>query len=365
VTAAIPVRPVPRPLDLERLRRDVDAVLHRFLQGKAASAATRNLPEQAAQVLEEFIGAGGKRLRPVLCALGWQAATGTAPPKPVVRVAACLEMFHAFCLIHDDIIDNSATRRGRPTVHRTLATRHTAHRQGPLAERLGASCAILVGDLALTWADELLHTAGLSSSQLTAVLPVLDTMRTEVIYGQYLDVTATGEPSPDVDRAQTIIQYKTAKYTCERPLHIGALLGGAAPPLLRELSAYAMPLGEAFQLRDDLLGVFGDPQVTGKSRLEDLREGKHTMLLALALRDASPAHVSLLRRLLGNPHLSEAQAAQVRSILTVTGARTHIEDMIDQRREQVLDLLASPRAIRPEAHQALRQLADTATRRTS
>ncbi len=151
----------------------------------------------------------------------------------------------------------------------------------------------------------------------------------------------------------------------ERPLHIGALLGGAAPPLLRELSSYAMPLGEAFQLRDDLLGVFGDPQVTGKSHLEDLREGKHTLLIALALRNASPAHVSLLRRLLGNPHLTEAEAAQVRSILTVTGARTHIETVINQRREQALDLLTAPRAIHPDAHQALRQLADTATRRTS
>lgn len=254
MTASAPLRHTPRLPDLEGLRRDVDAVLHQFLQNKAASATARNLPTQAAQ--------------------------------------------DAFCLIHDDIIDNSSTRRGAPTVHRTLATRHAAHRPAPLAESLGTSCAILVGDLALTWADELLHTSGLTSRQLAAVLPVVHTMRTmrtEVIYGQYLDVTATGMPTPDLERALTIIRYKTAAYTCERPLHVGAVLGAAPPQLLHGLSACATPLGEAFQLRDDLLGVFGDPATTGKSRLEDLREGKHTVLVALAPRDASARHAHLRR----------------------------------------------------------------------
>lgn len=365
MTAAVPARPASRPLDLEGLRRDVDAVLHQFLRSKAASAAARNLPEQAAHVLAEFLSAGGKRIRPMLCALGWQAATGTPPSRPVVRAAACLEMFHAFCLVHDDIIDNSATRRGAPTVHRTLATRHAVDRPGSLAERMGTSCALLVGDLALAWSDELLHTAGLTNRQLTAVLPVIDAMRTEVIYGQYLDVTAAGAPAPDLERALAIIRYKTAKYTIERPLHLGATLADAPSALLWELSSYALPLGEAFQLRDDLLGVFGDPQQTGKSRLEDLREGKHTVLVALALRNAAPHHSALLRRLVGNPHLTEAEAAQIRGLLTVTGARDQVEQMITERRAQALQLLTSSHAIHAEARHTLRQLADTATRRTS
>ncbi|MFI1200204.1 polyprenyl synthetase family protein [Streptomyces sp. NPDC020883] len=365
MTATVPAQRTPTPLDLKSLRRDVDAALHQFLQGKTAAAAARNLPDQAARTLEEFLSAGGKRLRPVLCALGWQAATGTPPPKPVVRVAASLEMFHAFRLIHDDIIDDRAARRGAPTVHRTLATRHTAHHPEPLAERLGSSCALLIGSLALTWSDEILHTAGLTSSQLLAVLPVLDVMHTEVIYGEYLDVTATGHPTVDLDRALAIVRYKTAKYTCERPLHIGAVLGGARPSLLRELTGYAQPLGEAFQLRDDLLGVFGDPKATGRSRLEDLRAGKHTMLLTLALRDASPAHAAVLRRLIGNPHLTEADATQIRNILTVTGARAHVEGMIHERRERVLRQLGTAHAIHPEAQDALRRLAEATTRRTT
>ncbi|GGU89776.1 geranylgeranyl pyrophosphate synthase [Streptomyces albospinus] len=360
-----PVQSVAEPLDLPDLRCRVDAVLHQFLQAKAVKAAARNLPEEGAHVLAEFLVVGGKRLRPVLCALGWQAASGAPPPEPVVRVAAAVEMFHAFCLIHDDIIDQSHTRRGHPTVHRALARQYGAGRPGPLAERLGTACALLIGDLALAWSDELLHTAGLTSRQLTAVVPVMDAMRSEVIHGQYLDVTATGALTADLERALAIIRYKTAGYTVERPLHIGSVLGGARQALLRELSAYALPLGEAFQLRDDLLGVFGDPKVTGKSHLEDLREGKHTVLVALALRDAAPRHAAILRRLVGNPQLTVAEAAQVRDILTVTGARTQVEEMIAERRRQVLRLLASAHSIRPVARQTLRQLADTATRRTS
>ncbi|MFF9481524.1 polyprenyl synthetase family protein [Streptomyces sp. NPDC014733] len=365
MTARDPDTLVPGQLDLEELRRDVDTMLRRFFQSKAAAAATRRLPGQAAQVLKEFLAAGGKRLRPALCGLGWQAATGTPPPPPVVRVAAALEMFHAFCLIHDDIMDNSTTRRGAPTVHRALAQQYAARRPGPLAERLGVSCALLIGDLALVWSSELLHTAGLTSRHLDAVLPVMDAMRTEVIYGQYLDVTATGETTPGLARALAIIRYKTAKYTVERPLHIGAALAGASPSLLEHLSAYGMPLGEAFQLRDDLLGVFGDPASTGKSRLEDLREDKHTVLAALALREASPGQADTLHRLLGNPHLTEAEADTVRSVLTATGARAQVEEMIAKRRERALQALASAPDIHPDARPLLREFADTATRRTS
>ncbi|MEU9126426.1 polyprenyl synthetase family protein [Streptomyces sp. NPDC048506] len=354
-----------KPLDPRAVLRHVDAVLGEFLQGKAAAARSRGLPADPAQMLERFVSTGGKRLRPMLCVLGWRAATRTPPTKAVVRVAAALEMFHAFCLIHDDIIDNSATRRGSPTVHRALTKRHAIGRPGSLAERLGTSCALLVGDLALAWTDELLHTAGLTGQQFAAVLPVLDVMRTEVIYGQYLDVTATGLPTADLERAVTIIHHKTAKYTMERPLHVGAALAGAPPELMRELSSCALPLGEAFQLRDDLLGVFGDPQITGKSRLEDLRAGKHTALVALAMRDAAPRHAAALQRLVGNPHLTEPEAAQVRDILTVSGARRQVEDMITERRAQVLRLLKSPNAIPPEAAHALSVLAETATRRTS
>ncbi|MFE0062278.1 polyprenyl synthetase family protein [Streptomyces sp. NPDC059003] len=309
--------------DLSAARQQVDTVLAHFLERKTTTAAPQHLPTETIEALTSFLRAGGKRLRPMLCVTGWHTAAGhQPPPAAVLQVAAALEMFHAFCLIHDDIMDRSLTRRGQPTVHRALADRHTASRPRALAEQFGNAAAILIGDLALTWSDEIIHTAGLTLVQLTTILPLLDAVSTEVMYGQYLDLTATGRPTDDVGQALTVIRYKTAKYTIERPLHIGAALANGSTPLSDTLTAYALPLGEAFQLRDDLLGVFGTPEQTGKSCLDDLREGKHTVLVALALQIATTRHASLLRSLLGRADLTEAQATQIRTILTITGART-------------------------------------------
>ncbi|MFE4670771.1 polyprenyl synthetase family protein, partial [Streptomyces sp. NPDC056716] len=328
---------------LDQARAKIDTALGAFLTDKARAAARQNMPGEVTALLTDFLTAGGKRIRPLLCLTGWHTAGGRGHPLPVVRAAASLEMFHAFCLIHDDVMDRSDTRRGHPTLHRTLATRHAPGRTTTTANRLGASTAILIGDLALTWSDELLHTAGLSHKQLTDTLPLLDAMRTEVMYGQYLDVTATGTPSVDVGRALAICRYKTAKYTIERPLHIGAALAGADQSLLDSLSAFAIPLGEAFQLRDDLLGVYGDPARTGKPALDDLREGKATVLIALALRHATRTQADQLRPLLGHRELTHDQAATARNIITATGATQQVETMITERYAQALvHLRAAP-----------------------
>ncbi|MEW2530526.1 polyprenyl synthetase family protein [Streptomyces sp. NPDC047071] len=354
-------------IDLAAAHRHIDSVLGDFLEAKTRFAVAHGLPEAVPRALRGFLDAGGKRLRPLLCVIGWHAAGGgEAGAAPVIRTAAALELFHAFALVHDDVMDDSPTRRGRPTVHRAFAEGHPAPRQHACtAEKFGQNAAILLGDLALVWADELIHTAGLTKEQLTRVLPLVDAMRSEVMYGQYLDVSASGRPTTDVAYALRTIRYKTAKYTVERPLHIGAALAGGDDRLLGVLSRFALPLGEAFQLRDDLLGVFGDPCVTGKSHLDDLREGKHTVLVALALRDAAPHHAERLRHLLGRDDLGEAEAALIRSILTVTGARTHVEGMIARRHDQCTRLLARPGLLPAEVAAALRHLADTATRRTS
>lgn len=354
-----------RAPDLAAMRREVDTLLTHFLERKKTTAAAQRLPVEAVEALTSFLAAGGKRLRPMLCVTGWHSAAGQQPPPAtVLQVAAALEMFHAFCLIHDDVMDNSRTRHGRPTVHRALADRHALTRTRALAEHFGTAAAILIGDLALTWSDELIHTAGLTRGQLASLLPLLDAMRSEVMYGQYLDIALTGHPTGDVAQALTVIRYKTAKYTVERPLHIGAALADGTPQLAHALSAYALPLGEAFQLRDDLLGVFGRPEQTGKSRLDDLREGKHTVLVSLALRDALPHHADILRNLLGRPDLTKAQAARIRTVLTLTGARTRVEDMITRRRDHVLCLLEAPGPIHPGAVPTLRRLADSLTRHT-
>ncbi|UNM13003.1 polyprenyl synthetase family protein [Streptomyces formicae] len=351
--------------DVPGMRRAVDEVLEEFLMGKVRSTAESCLPEEVPRLLYDFCFAGGKRLRPLLCVVGWHAAGGSGDIGPVVRVAASLEMFHAFALIHDDVMDDSAIRRGRLTVHRALAVGLATGRSRSQIGRLAAGGAILIGDLALAWSDEIVHTAGLTPAQLSGALPLIDAMREEVMCGQYLDVTTTGRPTADVEGALAITRYKTAKYTCERPLHIGAALAGADQQLLDELSAFALPTGEAFQLRDDLLGVFGDPAVTGKPCSDDLRDGKYTTLVALALRDSAPRHQGLLRGLLGREDLTAAEAAQIRTVLVASGARAQVEDMIARRSREALSLLDSVAAIAPAAVPHLRRLVPHAAGRTS
>ncbi|MBT2453149.1 polyprenyl synthetase family protein [Streptomyces sp. ISL-43] len=349
-------------LDLPATRRAVETCLDDFLGGKQLLAAEHGMPGEVVQTLRAFVRAGGKRMRPLLCVCGWLAGGGRGDWAAVVRTAASLELFHTFALIHDDVMDHSTTRRGKPTVHRALAARHEAFRGREAAGGLGISAAVLVGDLALVWADELLHTAGLAPGRLAAVLPVLDAMRSEVMYGQYLDLLATGNPSEDIGLPLKVIRYKTARYTIERPMHIGVTLAGAGPAVLEACTAFALPLGEAFQLRDDVLGVFGDPEQTGKPVLDDLRAGKHTVLIALALQRANAGQAAILRSLVGTPDLDESGAARVRDILSATGARTEVERMIRDRRMQAQQSLGSA-PFPAGVVEVLRQMAETATAR--
>ncbi|MGW1501924.1 polyprenyl synthetase family protein [Streptomyces mirabilis] len=351
-------------MDLAGLREAVEDVLAGFLAGKASSTED-GLPDLAAP-LRRFVAAGGKRLRPLLALIGWHAAGAHGSARAAWHLAASLEMFHAFALIHDDVMDRSEMRRGQPTVHRALASSHHQSRRGDVppaaAEWFGQAAAILVGDLALVWSDEILHAGRPSARQLTVVLPLLQTMRTEIVQGQYLDLYTTGCPTPDTATAWRVIRYKTAKYTVERPLHLGAALAGADRRLLQRLSAYAIPAGEAFQLRDDLLGAFGDPAVIGKPALDDLRAGKHTVLAALALQRATPAQARELRRLLGDPELSAAHAATVRELFTSTGARAVVEELIAERHRGAVDALDDS-GLPSAPHRALRELADAAAQR--
>ncbi|MFJ2606104.1 polyprenyl synthetase family protein [Streptomyces sp. NPDC091279] len=354
--------PPPQDIDFTAVRHAVDRVLADFLDTKSRAAADRGLPAEVTDLVREFVLSGGKRLRPLLCVVGWYAAGGKGtPPAGVVQVAASLEMFHAFALIHDDVMDGTPLRRGAPTLHRALAAHHAGHRN---ADRLGEHAAILLGDLAHSWSDELLYTAGFPPSRLATVRGVADTMRWEVMFGQYLDLVATDNPDHDEERALRVARYKTAKYTVERPLHLGAALAGAGPDLHVALSTYALPLGEAFQLRDDLLGTFGDPRTTGKPCLDDLRDGKGTLLVALALGRADEHQLRTLGALFGNPELDEEQAERLREVLVDTGARATVEHLISTRYEQArraLDRAALP----PVAADALRRIAFASTERTS
>ncbi|MFE0062889.1 polyprenyl synthetase family protein [Streptomyces sp. NPDC059003] len=322
--------------DADAVRQQVGAVIGEFLDRKQALAADAEIAHLIA-LFRRFV-TGGKKLRPLLCAVGWRAAGGQGTPSALLRVASGLEVFHSFCLIHDDVMDRSALRRGQPTVHRSLAARHRA--LGPDdAHWLGTCGAVLLGDLAHVWSDELLQTAGLTIGQLHRVTALVTVMRDEVLYGQYLDLQSSARPDDDLATALRVILFKTAKYTIERPLHVGAALAGAPPAVLEACTAYALPLGQAFQLRDDLLGALGSPEQTGKSALDDLREGKQTVLLILARHRADPQQADVLGELVGNPALDEGGAALVRRILRETGADRAVEDMIRERYARALHAL--------------------------
>ncbi|MGP2439197.1 polyprenyl synthetase family protein [Streptomyces sp. JW3] len=351
-------------LDLDALRERIDTALAQGLRSPSAAVpAPRGRAGELTRALTDFVLAPGKRIRPLLCVLGWHAADGGDGDgeETLWRTAASLEVFHAFALIHDDIIDGSPTRRGRPSAHRYFAGRH---RSRPDADAFGTHAAILLGDLALICSNSFIHTAGLTARQRDTVLPLLDAMRGEVLLGQHMDLMATGRPTDDVEEAMTIARLKTAKYTVERPLHLGAALAGAGPDLLARCSAYALPLGEAFQLRDDLLGVFGDPAVTGKPVHDDLRSGKATVLMALATRRATPEQRGTLEALVGRADLDEDGAAHIRHVLQHTGARDTVENMITTRHEQALRALDTS-AFAPETAAALRKIAARAAVRTA
>jgi geranylgeranyl diphosphate synthase type I len=317
--------------DAAGFRDRVRAALDAFMDEQAirlaplGDDATRLLAEARASV------SGGKRFRAAFCYWGFHAVAGSAAEveDQLVRACAALELLHASALVHDDYMDASDTRRGRPATHRGFADEHRADGWRGDPEQYGASAAILLGDMLLSWSDEQLRRCGLPLDRVVAALDVFDRCRTEVIAGQFLDVSVQARGVADVDAAMTVLRYKSAKYSIERPLHIGATLAGGTDDQLAQLSAFGLPLGEAFQLRDDLLGVFGDPAATGKPAGDDLIEGKRTVLVALAL-DAAPAEqASRLDAALGSD-LDETRVAELRRIIDDSGARAQVESVITE-----------------------------------
>lgn len=325
----------PAPVDPSELSARVTAALRTFLDG--ARGTLEGVGAELTPVADasrELVLAGGKRLRPAFCYWGWRGA-GAPDSDELLTAAASLELLHACALIHDDVMDGSDMRRGRPAIHRQFAELHRSKGWSGDGQAFGESAAILLGDLCLVWADQMFDGSGLPPASLQRASSVYAEMRVELMAGQYLDVLASvvDEPSGAIaaERALRVARYKSAKYTIERPLHLGGVLAGASPELLAGYSAYGLPLGEAFQLRDDLLGVYGDPAVTGKPAGDDLREGKHTVLVALAEQRASPDQAATLRRLLGDPGLDAEGVQACRQVITESGALAEVEELIALR----------------------------------
>lgn len=298
----------------------VDDELSRFLKVQREAMAEVDPGTTALLAeLERVIASGGKRLRPLFCCLGNLAAGATIDVE-IVRAAAALELLHTFAIIHDDVMDRSPSRRGSPASWVHLAEEHRRSRLVGDPQGYGLSAAILAGDMAVLLADRELLASGFATDRLLPALRRYDRMRVDVVAGQFLDVLAAHRGSADEAEARRIAVLKSGGYTVEAPVQIGAILGGAGDDLLAVLSSYGVALGEAFQLRDDVLGVFGDPEVTGKDRDSDLREGKRTVLLAKAAAAAGPQDRRFLQERVGRPDLSPEELERARELIEGTGA---------------------------------------------
>jgi geranylgeranyl diphosphate synthase type I len=352
--------------DPSAIRQLIESELATFLSAQKnylESIGSELIP--AADALTSFLLDGGKRLRPLFAYFGFIGAGGDHSHE-VIKACSSLELLQACALIHDDLMDGSDTRRGKAAIHKHFEKLHTQESAVGSSAAFGQAAAILLGDLALVYSDLALHQSGIESDVLPNVLAVHDEMRVELMAGQFLDVYEQTRSSHTVERALTIARYKSGKYTIERPLHFGAALATTDKKLLAEVtshySAYGLPLGEAFQLRDDLLGVFGDPELTGKPAGDDLREGKRTVLIAMAQESMSAKEIKEFESLFGQADLNLAGVEKLRTIITDTGAPTHVENLITELTNKAINALDT-RSIADTSRQVLNDLAIIATKR--
>ncbi|HEY3438985.1 MAG TPA: polyprenyl synthetase family protein [Actinotalea sp.] len=355
------ISPAPALVDVEQVRAAVDAGLARHLQDMASELGP--LGDDSSHLVDavRIMLDGGKRLRAAFCYWSWRAHGGGEPVPPaagrspvpasrdqVLRVGAALELFQAAALFHDDVMDDSDTRRGRRAAHLRFADLHAAQGWSGSPRRFGDATAILLGDLALIASARELADAvrDLPRPVRSAVQRAFDGMRTEVTVGQFLDLVAQSrpwavDPAADEARAREVIRAKSARYSVEHPIVLGALLAGATVDEVARCREIGLPLGEAFQLRDDILGVFGDPSATGKPAGDDLREGKRTVLVARALRDASPDDAALVHASLGDRGLGAQDIEVLRTTIRRSGAVDSVEELIGSLAGPALATLAA------------------------
>lgn len=326
---------------MDELRAEVDARLTAWLGSRGERL------EHSSELIHEMtrlLDAGGKRLRPAFCYWGFRAASGRHDER-VLGAAASLELLHTFAIVHDDIMDASNERRGVPSVH-------ALH---------GVDVALLVGDLALVLADDLFMECGFRPDIVAAAFRAYSRMRQEVIVGQFLDVRATRDPLVGEERARLIARLKSGRYSVDEPLAIGACLAEAGPRLHAELAAFAAPLGEAFQLRDDLLGLFGEPASTGKPIDSDIREGKRNVLYAKAVALLAGREKDFFSERWGaGAALAASEVDRLRSLVESSGARAETESLLARLSDEAA-LALDEAGFDEETKHALGELARMAT----
>ncbi len=319
---------------------------------------------------------GGKRIRAYCISLGFTACRELNLTSPlnndaarVVNAAAALELFHAAALVHDDVIDRSETRRGKPSVHTNFARKHSRSGWRGQAAHFGVAAAILLGDLLQSWADELFQKA-VDSSEPAAGSRArghFNRMRTEVAFGQYFDVleeqqTTFAPHAEQMERATRVLLYKSAKYSVEEPLLIGAALAGASTELEKTLSGFGVPAGVAFQLRDDVLGVFGNSAVTGKPSGDDLIEGKRTVLVTLTRKELNTSLRAIFDDVFGDAEMTSLQLEMLQRTIRETGALDQVEELIAKNMRLAQRFARSPE-VAPAAVEKLVSLAESMAKR--
>lgn len=347
------------------LRADIRDLVRAHLADFVANQCVAELAgakvDVAGTVLSGFVD-GGKYVRSTFMYLGWLC--GAQEDEAALRASASLELFHAFALMQDDVMDESPLRRGRPSAHVALGQWHRAHGLSGSSDRFGESTAVLLGDLCLVWASKMLRESGVAAEALARVWPRYDDMRIELAVGQFADLVNDAQSFPSLEAVLDVLRRKSGNYTVRRPLEIGAAMAGCAPEVIDVIGKYGAAIGEAFQLRDDLLGVFGSPTVTGKSVGTDLSSQKATSVVVAAHQLADAGLRRQLAEMMSTPELGPAEVERWRALITVSGAVQWIEQLIDDRVAEALGCLDTA-GIPDTAGAALEDMAVVCTERAA
>lgn len=343
------------------LRRAVLSEVEAFVSARCADTLGDCGVDAAGEVLLEFVK-GGKCLRSTFMYLGWLC--GAPASDAALSATASLELLHAFALLQDDVMDDSPSRRGLPAAHIQFARWHDRRGLSGSSRRFGESAAVLLGDLCLIWAEQMLRDCGLSRHQLQRAWPRYDAMRTELAVGQFADLTLDIRNPPTLDAVLNVARLKSGNYTVRRPLEIGAAMAGCSEHTLARLGEYGSAVGEAFQLRDDILGIFGSPSTTGKPNGGDLLERKATSVMVAAYEMADASTRRQFGELVDSDHLSDADLEHWRSLIFATGAVQRIEELITDRVEIAQKALDSS-GIDGPVNGALASMAGVCTRRAA
>ena len=342
--------------ELTQLRDEINLILADFTDARSRSLTDIGSELQpVAHAMKEFITDSGKRFRPIFAYLGY-LGTGASPRPEILRACTALELVHVCALIHDDVMDGSDTRRNKPAIHKLFESLHDNSSYQGNSERFGLASAILLGDLALVWADRLLVESGVTREEFINAQSVFSDMRDELMAGQYLDVLEGALATTSVERSLKVARFKSGKYSIERPLHFGASLAGRSD-FYESYSKFGLPLGEAFQLRDDVLGVFGDPAVTGKPAGDDLREGKRTVLVGYTRASLSNSVGKLFDEMLSSRELTNEQVGFLQQTIIGSGALEKVERTITELADQAMAAL-NRITLEPQAMAHLKSMAE-------